>query len=109
MGFCYRCSRFLSFCTGQLQKGLLDHTRKVWILTKAMASSSDYGYSVWQKRHHGQCKNRGRPKFDIPSGIFDKSRGYSFDNYTYYYTYGRLDKRTQTKKRQYFSIYSWYS
>lgn len=68
----------MSFCAGQLQKGLSDHTRKVWILTKAMTSSSDYGYCVCQKRRYSQYRNGGRQKFNILEDVFDESRGYSF-------------------------------
>lgn len=105
MGLCYRCLRFLSFCANQLQKGLLGYTRKVWIAIKTMVSSRDHGYCIWQKRCYGQCKNKDKQKFDILSIAFDKFRSYIFDNYIYYCAYQRSEKRTQTKKRQYFSIY----
>ena len=58
-----------------------------------------------KKRYYGQYKNGERQKFDILSGAFDESRGYSFDNYTYYCAYGRSGKRTQTKRCQCFSTY----
>ena len=38
-----------------------------------MVSSSDYGYYVWQKRRHGQCRNRGRQKFDILNSALEDS------------------------------------
>lgn len=40
-----------------------------------MVSNSDYGYCIWQKKCHDQCKNRGRQKFDISYAAFDKSEG----------------------------------
>lgn len=98
MGLYYRCSKFLSFCTGQLQKGLLGHTKKVWIPTRVIANRSDHEYCVWQKRYYGQYRIGGRQKFDILSSTFDKSKNYNFDNYTYYCAHGRSKKRIQTKK-----------
>lgn len=98
----YRCSRFLLFCAGQLQKGLPSHIRKVWILIRVMVSSNDHGYCIWQERYYGQYKNRGKQKFNIPSDAFDESKGYSFDNYIYYYPHRRSEKRTQIKRYQCF-------
>lgn len=60
MGLYYRFSRFLLFCTNQLQKDLRGYIRKVWILSKAMTSNRYHKYFIWQKRCHGQCRNRNK-------------------------------------------------
>lgn len=47
-----------------------------------------------KQKFFGYYKNKDKKKVDIQNITLNKPKSYSSDNYTYYYAYKRLKKRT---------------